>query len=221
MMTYELKVDKEKCTGCGNCVISCPVNALDNIEIQGGKGVETHILIGNSKAQIEEQSFCNGCGTCVIACPFGAIVLAPSVPETFSKTLKIDEMPMVGMEALVYETLEEKGAMTLPEVASILNADVREVLPHISQLKLNEQIQQKGKREEDYLYTADMAQKDVDTKKKKKAALPKPDLKKIKKIKEPLEELIGYMGKLKVRMLIEKGEIQKAKEAIEKEKAKG
>lgn len=220
-MMYELRVDKEKCTGCGNCVISCPVNALDNIEICGGKGVEAHILVGNSKAEVKEQSFCNGCGVCVTSCPFGAIVLVPLALEPFSKTMKIDEMPMVGMEALVYGAIKEGEVLTMPEVSEELNAAVREVMPHISKLKLDDQIQERGLRGEDHLYTADMKEKNKDAGKKKKVVRPKLDPKAIKRIKEPLEAVMSSMSKLKVRMLIEKGDIQKAKEAVEKERGEG
>lgn len=53
------KVDKDKCTGCGTCVDTCPVEA---------------ITLKEEKAVIDEET-CIDCGTCVDDCPEGAISL--------------------------------------------------------------------------------------------------------------------------------------------------
>lgn len=50
------RVDKEKCTGCGACIESCPVNA---------------ITIKDNKAEISDS--CLECGVCVNQCPTGAL----------------------------------------------------------------------------------------------------------------------------------------------------
>ena len=51
------KVDQEKCTGCGECVESCPVEA---IELDG------------DVAKVDEDT-CSDCGACVDVCPVEAI----------------------------------------------------------------------------------------------------------------------------------------------------
>ena len=53
-----VKVDLEKCTGCGECVSSCP---LDSIVIQ------------DEKAVVDDS--CAECGACIDACPHKALVL--------------------------------------------------------------------------------------------------------------------------------------------------
>jgi len=58
----ELKVDLEKCTGCGNCVFACPFGA---IEIVAGK------------AKIYES--CVDCGACVDQCPEDALFIGERV----------------------------------------------------------------------------------------------------------------------------------------------
>ena len=52
------KVDQEKCTGCGICVDSCPMEA---IKLEKDKAVIT--------------GDCSECGICVSKCPNEAIVL--------------------------------------------------------------------------------------------------------------------------------------------------
>ena len=55
---YEVVIDKEKCTGCGECVDICPAEVL---EVVDGKSEAT---------KIEE---CLGCESCVETCPEGII----------------------------------------------------------------------------------------------------------------------------------------------------
>jgi NAD-dependent dihydropyrimidine dehydrogenase PreA subunit len=58
---YEITVDKDKCTGCGECVDICPAEVLEMVD---DKSEPTHI---------EE---CLGCERCVETCPEEAITLS-------------------------------------------------------------------------------------------------------------------------------------------------
>ena len=51
------KVDKEKCNGCGECVESCPVEAIE---------------LNGDIAKVNEDE-CTDCGACVDVCPDEAI----------------------------------------------------------------------------------------------------------------------------------------------------
>lgn len=53
-----LRLDKEKCTGCGTCTEVCPHNVL---------------AIKNKKALIRDKDACMECGACAKNCPFSAI----------------------------------------------------------------------------------------------------------------------------------------------------
>jgi uncharacterized Fe-S center protein len=52
------EVTAEKCTACGRCVKSCPVQA---------------IAIGPDRVARIDYELCYGCGECVASCPYGAI----------------------------------------------------------------------------------------------------------------------------------------------------
>jgi len=54
-----IKIDLEKCMGCGRCVEACPGNLLG----QNADG----------RAFIRQERDCWGCASCLKECPFGAI----------------------------------------------------------------------------------------------------------------------------------------------------
>jgi len=58
----ELKVDLEKCTGCGTCVFACPFGAIEVVD---------------GKAKVYES--CVDCGACVDQCPEGALSIGERV----------------------------------------------------------------------------------------------------------------------------------------------
>jgi NAD-dependent dihydropyrimidine dehydrogenase PreA subunit len=53
-----VKIDEEKCTGCGKCIASCAEGAIQII---------------NGKAKVLSEELCDGMGSCVGLCPEGAI----------------------------------------------------------------------------------------------------------------------------------------------------
>jgi len=55
-------VDEKLCTGCGNCVETCPLGAISMHKREGVLDL----------SQIDPL-LCNGCGNCVVACPVKAI----------------------------------------------------------------------------------------------------------------------------------------------------
>ncbi|MBN2381275.1 4Fe-4S binding protein [bacterium] len=59
------EIDREKCTNCGSCLDSCPVDAIT---------MDDRVVIN-----IDE---CIGCGSCVVSCPNQAIALMEMAPES-------------------------------------------------------------------------------------------------------------------------------------------
>ncbi len=50
---WKVKVDKDKCTGCGECVDSCPGEVYD---------------LADGKAVVVREDECHGCHTCEAMC---------------------------------------------------------------------------------------------------------------------------------------------------------
>jgi 4Fe-4S ferredoxin len=82
MQIYRLKVNRNTCTGCNVCVVSCPIN-FDQLKNQGFLNQENAVmLVKNGIAYDiydEERKVplrnCDGCGVCIEACPQKAIKL--------------------------------------------------------------------------------------------------------------------------------------------------
>ena len=58
MVRQIIKIDEEKCTGCGLCVTACHEGAIAMV---------------NGKAKLIRDDYCDGLGNCLPACPTGAI----------------------------------------------------------------------------------------------------------------------------------------------------
>jgi len=64
-----VKIDEDKCTGCGACIISCAEGALKIID---------------GKAKLVSEKYCDGLGNC-LDCPEGAISIVEREAEEFDE----------------------------------------------------------------------------------------------------------------------------------------
>jgi ferredoxin len=65
-----IRINEEKCTGCGSCVTGCPEGALQVID---------------SKARVISDLFCDGLGACIGDCPEGAIEIETRDAEPYDE----------------------------------------------------------------------------------------------------------------------------------------
>ena len=81
-----IKIDQEKCNGCGACAAACHEGAIDIVD---------------GKAKLTREDYCDGLGDCLPNCPTGAI------------TFEEREAPAYNEEA-VKAAKQQKAAATLP-----------------------------------------------------------------------------------------------------------
>ncbi|AEA47127.1 Coenzyme F420 hydrogenase/dehydrogenase, beta subunit C-terminal domain [Archaeoglobus veneficus] len=72
----ELIYYEERCTGCGNCAVACPLNVPSGV---------LRIVGGRLKPDIR----CEGCGVCISACPFNALELKLPGFKSFEKYVSL------------------------------------------------------------------------------------------------------------------------------------
>nr|WP_269848695.1 4Fe-4S dicluster domain-containing protein [Methanosarcina horonobensis] len=79
LLRTRLETDDAACLGCGNCVIVCPVNALDSRELASGylndMDEKALLEVRNGKVSVVNQERCGADGACALICPVNAIWL--------------------------------------------------------------------------------------------------------------------------------------------------
>ena len=88
-----IKIDKERCDGCGNCVPACAEGAIKIID---------------GKAEVIDDKFCDGLGACLGECPQDALKLVEREVEEFD-----EEAVEEHLEKMKEQEQEKKSENTL------------------------------------------------------------------------------------------------------------
>jgi len=85
MIREIIRIDEEKCTGCGLCIPNCHEGALQLID---------------GKARLISDLFCDGLGACIGHCPEGAITMEKREAEAYDEIRVIKEMVSKGKNTI-------------------------------------------------------------------------------------------------------------------------
>ncbi len=78
-----VKIDEEKCNGCGLCVPSCAEGAIQIID---------------GKARLLADNLCDGLGACLGDCPLDAITIEERDADEFDEAAVEDHLKQIGRE---------------------------------------------------------------------------------------------------------------------------
>jgi len=84
-----IKIDENKCTGCGLCITDCPEQALQIVETPKGP-----------KARLVKEFYCDGLGACLGSCPEGAIKIIEQKAEPYNEEATIARIKEVAPNML-------------------------------------------------------------------------------------------------------------------------
>lgn len=80
-----IKIDEEKCNGCGLCLPNCPEGALQLID---------------GKVRLISDLFCDGLGACLGHCPQGAIEVVEREAEPYSEEKVMENIIQAGSNTI-------------------------------------------------------------------------------------------------------------------------
>ncbi len=86
MLRKIIKIDEEKCNGCGLCIPNCHEGALQVID---------------GKARLINDLFCDGLGACLGHCPEAAIEIIEREAEAYSETLVMEQIAKHGRNTIL------------------------------------------------------------------------------------------------------------------------
>lgn len=81
-----IRIDEEKCDGCGSCVLACAEGA---IKVVGGK------------ARLISEAYCDGLGACLGECPQGALIIEKRASEEFDDSAVEHHMESMKKEKIL------------------------------------------------------------------------------------------------------------------------
>lgn len=210
---FKLEIDQDACTGCGNCVIVCPVNSMEYAEVCGGKGSPKKDNMGVALGAVSVYTdFCTGCGSCMKTCAYDAIKVIPlEQKEEAFKIQKVEDV-LYGLKRDVYNLIKSNGPMSVTEISEALGVSPKEASRAVYTLKNEGKLWENEKVNGRYTYFTEPLKKIEKETKEEFVTPPAPEI--ANKLREELNELIGSFNKVKIRFLIETEKLDRAREEL-------
>ncbi len=93
-----IKIDEEKCDGCGQCVVDCEEAALQIVD---------------GKAKLVKEMYCDGLGACIGGCPTGALTIVQREADAFDEEATEKHVQATKAEAKTSEPCGCMGTMAV------------------------------------------------------------------------------------------------------------
>ncbi len=136
MIREMVKIDRDLCNGCGECIPNCHEGALQMID---------------GKATLVSELMCDGLGACLGHCPVGAITIEKREALPYDEVMVIKEILPNGKNVLIAHLSHLKehgetaflkqGVTYLRSIQDTLNFDLSEVIEKVHNLKPKSQEQ--------------------------------------------------------------------------------
>ena len=113
-----IRIDEEKCNGCGKCMPNCPEGALQLID---------------GKARLVSDLFCDGLGACIGECPLGAITVIEREAEPYDERKVMENIIRQGPATIKahLKHLKDHGETKLFETAAMFLKEKGHPLPEL------------------------------------------------------------------------------------------
>lgn len=127
-----IKIDEEKCNGCGLCIPNCHEGALQMID---------------GKARLISDLMCDGLGACIGHCPEGAIEIIKREAQPYDEIIVIKEMVTKGKNTVIAHLIHLKdhkefrfykqGIKWMQENKTNIDFDVDEVINTVNKSEID------------------------------------------------------------------------------------